>query len=63
MIMPSQHPYSRQDAAARLRRDVTWGRLVFLPPELANPRVIFDPMPFRAHQFTTARPKKSSNGH
>jgi hypothetical protein len=31
----------------RLRRDL-WGRLVFAPPELVNPRAIFDPVPFRS---------------
>lgn len=37
------------------RRD-NWGRFLFAPPELANPRTIFDPQPFRDHappvQFT-----------
>ncbi|MBA4136220.1 MAG: hypothetical protein C0518_02755 [Opitutus sp.] len=28
------------------RRD-QWGRFLFAPPELANPRAIFDPQPFR----------------
>jgi hypothetical protein len=45
--------------AARLSRDVTWGRFLFLPPELANPRVIFDPLPFRASEFHGVRPRKS----
>lgn len=28
------------------RRD-RWGRFLFAPPELVNPRAIFDPQPFR----------------
>ena len=28
------------------RRD-RWGRFLFAPPELVNPRAIFDPPPFR----------------
>jgi hypothetical protein len=28
------------------RRD-DWGRILFAPPSLANPRTIFDPQPFR----------------
>jgi hypothetical protein len=62
--MASHHPSSRRsddaiNAASRLCRDITWGRILFLPPELANPRVIFDPMPFRAHEFAGIRARKS----
>jgi hypothetical protein len=38
---------------------VTWGRLLFLPPELANPRVIFEPPPFRARDIAGVRSKKA----
>lgn len=31
----------------RRARDLTWGRVVFLPPGLLNPRTIFDPLPMR----------------
>jgi hypothetical protein len=55
--------FRRADAASagasRLCRDITWGRILFLPPELANPRVIFDPLPFRTHEFVSGRAKKS----
>lgn len=27
---------------------MTWDRIVFQPPELLNPRQVFDPTPFRA---------------
>ncbi len=38
------------------RRD-RWGRFLFAPPELVNPRAIFDPQPFREHPrpMTVAR--------
>jgi len=45
--------------STRLRSDVTWGRFLFPPPELNNPQVIFDPMPFRSHEFVPARAKKA----
>ena len=41
-----------------MRSDVTWGRLLFQPPALTNPHVVFDPMPFRTHEFVPARAKK-----
>ena len=41
--------------AAVPQRDVTWGRILFRPPELANPRLIFDPLPFRTHEFVPAK--------
>lgn len=28
--------------------DILWGRPIFRAPPLPNPRVIFDPLPFRA---------------
>ena len=46
---------------SRLRCDVTWGRVLFQPPELTNPHVIFDPMPFRSHEFAPVRVKKSAH--
>jgi len=33
-------------------RDILWGRPVFKAPELPNPRVIFDPLPFTAVRVT-----------
>jgi hypothetical protein len=44
---PAPRPRLLAAGRVRLRRDV-WGRLVFAPPELANPRAIFDPLPFRS---------------
>jgi len=36
----------------RLQRDILWGRPVFKAPELPNPRIIFDPLPFTAVRVT-----------
>ena len=36
-----------------LVRDIAWDRPIFRAPLLPNPRVIFDPLPFRT-QFSTA---------
>lgn len=61
--MSSHIPHPRQNGASelasRLRCDVTWGRFLFQPPELTNPHVVFDPLPFRAHEFSPARAKKA----
>ena len=35
-----------------LTRDILWGRPVFKAPELPNPRVTFDPLPFTAVRVT-----------
>lgn len=60
--MASHYPTTRQTReaapAAGLRRDVTWGRILFVPPTL-QPHVIFDPLPFRAHEFAPVRARKS----
>lgn len=37
-----------RNAAPGLKRDIIWGRPIFPPPQLPNPRVIFDPLPFTA---------------
>ena len=34
-----------------VERDITWGRPVFRPPMLPNPRVIFDPLLFTTHRL------------
>jgi hypothetical protein len=39
----------------RRARDLTWGRVLFLPPGLLNPRTIFDPLPMRT-QFPGPNP-------
>jgi hypothetical protein len=33
------------------RHDIEWDRPVFRPPFLPNPRVVFDPPPFRTQLF------------
>jgi len=63
--MSAHHSTNRQasgasDLGSRLRCDVTWGRFLFQPPELTNPHIIFDPLPFRAHEHIPVRSKKSS---
>lgn len=51
--MTSPYPRFRETAAGRPRRerDLTWGRIVFHAPALPNPRVVFDPLPFRTQNF------------
>jgi hypothetical protein len=44
---------SVQAAREDVLGDVAWGRPVFRPPLLPNPRVIFDPLPFRSQLFNT----------
>ncbi len=39
------------------RRD-NWGRFLFAPPELVNPRAIFDPAPFRHEPAPTLARKR-----
>jgi|GEM_PF-1822413 len=48
MGMNSPYPFLSQmtEPAPRRSRDVTWNRILFQPPAL-NPRMIFDPLPFR----------------
>ncbi|MFI5336577.1 MAG: hypothetical protein ACHQ5A_12130 [Opitutales bacterium] len=41
------------------RRDAKWGRFLFLPPELVNPQMIFDPLPFRNTEYTPAHAKRT----
>lgn len=36
----------------RLERDILWGQPVFRAPELPNPRIIYDPLPFTAVRLT-----------
>lgn len=47
--MTSPYPFvsATADAPRQRVRDVTWDRILFQPPELLNPRLVFDPLPFR----------------
>ncbi len=45
-------PEARNNRSA-MARDITWGRPVFLPPMLPNPRIMFDPLPFTAQRLMT----------
>jgi hypothetical protein len=47
----TQHTFNSGVYPLRMRRmrDIVSNRLRFLPPELANPQAIFDPLPFRSH--------------
>jgi hypothetical protein len=49
MKTPRPLPSPAAGGAVKPRRslDLTWGRVVFLPPGLLNPRIIFDPPPMR----------------
>lgn len=38
-------------------RDIVWDRPIFRAPVLPNPRVIFDPLPFRTQLFGSLRRK------
>jgi hypothetical protein len=49
-------PNPAAEATPRRLRDVTWGRVLFHPP-LLNPRLMFDPLPFRAQSLP--RPSRS----
>ena len=54
--MNTPYPHFAQGAPRRAR-DVTWGRILFQPP-LLNPRLVFDPLPFRTQ--TLPRPSRHS---
>jgi hypothetical protein len=56
--MNSPYPFVSQTAepAPRRSRDVTWDRILFQPPVL-NPRMVFDPLPFRTQRLP--RPQRS----
>ncbi len=36
--------------------DIAWGRPVFKAPDITNPRIVFDPLPFRTQFFGGSRP-------
>ncbi len=57
MNTPYPHFAQTADSLPRRTRDVTWGRILFQPP-LLNPRLVFDPLPFRTQ--TVARPARAS---
>jgi hypothetical protein len=39
-------------------RDIIWDRPIFRAPALPNPRVIFDPLPFRTQLFGAFKGKR-----
>lgn len=49
-------PLSSRKAMAGLSRDITWDRPLFRPPELQNPRIMFDPLPFTAQRGNSFPP-------
>lgn len=54
---PTKHPaLSAVKSLVPLRqsvnRDILWNRPVFKAPDLSNPRVAFDPLPFTATRLT-----------
>jgi hypothetical protein len=50
------------ETAARRTRDVTWGRILFQPPALLNPRLVFDPLPFRTQRLQRSPRSRSPFG-
>ncbi len=56
--MNSPYPYLSQAAGPAIPRprDITWNRILFQPPVL-NPRMVFDPLPFRTQLLP--RPQRS----
>ena len=61
--MPPSSSRSDFDRSARaeerkrpIMEEIIWGRPVFRPPELVNPRVVLDPLPFRIQSFGDCRP-------
>ncbi len=52
---PSFYSHGTESAPRRVK-DVTWGRILFQPP-LLNPRLVFDPLPFRSQMLP--RPSRS----
>jgi hypothetical protein len=61
--MNSPYPFLSPltEPAPRRNRDVTWGRILFQPPAL-NPRMIFDPLPFRTQVVEKRSRNRSSPG-
>ncbi len=41
------------------RRDATWGKFRFAPPELINPQIFFEPPPFRTQVPAPVRSKRA----
>jgi hypothetical protein len=61
--MPPRSPRPDVDRLAkagkrerRIAEEILWGRPVFRPPELVDPRVALDPLPFRPQPFGNCRP-------
>ena len=50
------------EPAARRARDVTWDRILFQPPALLNPRLVFDPLPFRTQRLQRSPRSRSPFG-
>ena len=62
MTNPS-HPFSLMaETAGRRLHDVTWGRILFQPPALLNPRLVFDPLPFRTQRLQRSPRSRSPFG-
>jgi len=49
------------ESAPRRVKDVTWGRILFQPP-LLNPRLVFDPVPFRSQVLPRSSRSRSPFG-
>jgi hypothetical protein len=54
----SSHGHSSspaKDGRREIASDVLWGRPVLRPPQLINPQIAFDPLPFRTQSFMFQR--------
>lgn len=67
MTTPSYIAYARalheQKRKGGLVHDILWGRPLFHAPPLPNPRVIFDPLPFRTLLPCDRRAHYPAGGH
>lgn len=54
---PLSPGFSLSGSGRTMLRDILWDRPIFRAPALPNPRVIFDPLPFRTQLFGALRGK------
>jgi hypothetical protein len=54
-IEPMRQNPPEREKAQRPAADVLWGRPIFKAPSLPNPRIVYDPQPFRTQLFSGFR--------
>jgi hypothetical protein len=57
---PSKNAGSRESTIKPRLSDVEWGRPLFRAPDCLNPRLVFDPVPFRTQPLFAAAPRRSA---